>query len=123
MEHDASQTGNTLRDLAEALCRDDTWPHVETLLRRSVRVVVDEWQKASQTGPGIKIDVKALVHDLGSKPVNAELQRFFVWNHRWIATIAERNHRTAVAAHDFADTHMPGAPFNREADGGCRIEA
>src|SRR3546814_14526160 len=53
-----------------------------------------------------------MVRDLGSGNMNADLQHFFTWNHRFIAMLAEKNRRAAVDTYDFVDTEMKSAMFN-----------
>jgi hypothetical protein len=60
----------------------------------------------------IKIDVANFVAQLGSGRINQHLVHLFVWNHRWMALLAEKNRRAAVETHDFIDSEMPHAMFN-----------
>lgn len=69
-------------------------------------------KEAESTDARIKIDVKSFIKDLASGPVNAELQHFFAWNHRFVALLAEKNRRAAVETYDFADQFMPNATFH-----------
>lgn len=59
----------------------------------------------------VRIDVEHLVRELGSGGMNQRLIHLFTWNHRWIALLAERNRRAAVATYDFIDSEMPQALF------------
>lgn len=98
------------RDFLGQLLDDTRWPQIEKLLRKSVRVVSDELSKVKNS-EGIRIDVKNLVRDLASGPLNAELQAFFIKNHRFVAMLAEKNRRAAIETYDFVDKEMPHAQF------------
>ncbi len=112
MECDKDRMESTISGFIDAISRDDAWPKIDELLRKAVRVVADEWQKEPGPDPGLKIDVKSLIKDLGSGSLNADLQQLFTWNHRFIALLAEKNRRAAVETYDFVDAEMPRAMFN-----------
>jgi hypothetical protein len=96
----------------EPLRNDAVWAQFEPVLRRIVNVVYSEWKAASSADPGIKLDTRSFVRDLGSGPLNAELQHFFAANHRFIAMLMEKNRRAAVDTYDFVDAMMPKAMFH-----------
>src|SRR3546814_389675 len=96
----------------EAVQADEAWPKVEGLLQKMAQTFVEEVQKNINNKDGIRIDTKSMVRDLGSGNMNADLQHFFTWNHRFIAMLAEKNRRAAVDTYDFVDTEMKSAMFN-----------
>lgn len=46
---DKSEFSSTIREFLAAVGEDDNWPLVEDVLRRAVRVVVDEWRRGPST--------------------------------------------------------------------------
>ena len=66
----------------------------------------------ASSGPRLKIDVPDAVAQLASSKSRAHLHHLMVWNHRWIAMLAERNNRTAVETYDFIEKEMPNARFD-----------
>ncbi len=99
-------------DFISNVCEDENWPMFEDFLRRSARVVADEFIKTTAKTAGYKIDVESIVKDLGAGKMNAHLQHFFTWNHRFVAMLSEKNQRAARSTYDFIDTNMPNAIFN-----------
>lgn len=83
------------------------------LVRRFVRYVVREAVKELTEHP-IKLDVSSLLSDISSPKANADLQRFFTGNHRFIALLAEKNRRAAVDTYDYVDQSMHDAVFCRD---------
>ena len=112
MNRDDKTAKQTLMEFVEAAGSPEAWPAVESLLRRAVNVVADEWSKSAASDKPLKIDVKQVVKDLGAGAMNADLQQFFLGNHRFIAQLAEKNRRAAVDTYDFVDSEMPSAMFN-----------
>src|SRR3546814_6024247 len=98
----------------EAVQADEAWPKVEGLLQKMAQTFVEEVQKNINNKDGIRIDTKSMVRDLGSGNMNADLQHFFTWNHRFIAMLAEKNRRAAVDTYDFVDTEMKSAMLDRK---------
>ena len=94
------------------LTEGDNWPKFEILLRKATRAVAHEWTKTPAYTKGVKIDIKTLIKELGSGALNADLQHFFTWNHRWISLLSEKNRRAAVESFDFVDEAMPNAVFS-----------
>ncbi|TCV76405.1 macrocin-O-methyltransferase TylF [Neorhizobium sp. R1-B] len=101
---------SSIQDVLSQILDEERWPQVESFLRKSVKVVADELQKTQAEG-GVRIDVKSLVRDLSSGPLNAELQNFYSRNHRFVAMLEEKNRRAAVETYDFVDKEMPQAQF------------
>ena len=118
--------------LFDKVSAKENWPKFEALLRRSVGVIVDEvsakenwpkfetllrrsfgeWITSTAKTQGVKIDVESIVKDLGAGKMNAHLQHFFTWNHRFVAMLSEKNRRAARSTYDFIDSEMPSALFN-----------
>jgi hypothetical protein len=96
----------------DALQHEDVWPRFDALLRRAARSFADEAQKTIGGSTGLKVDVRSLVKDFGSGAINADLQHFFTWNHRFVAMLAEKNRRAAAETYDFVDSEMASAMFN-----------
>ena len=73
------------------------------------RLLAGEIRRELETSDGIpskgrvQFDVVDTLQELASGPANQQLQRFFFWNHRWVAMLAERNRRTASETWDFID--------------------
>jgi hypothetical protein len=105
-------TRETLMEFVDAVGSPEAWPAVEGLLRRATAVVADEWRKNAGGDAGLRIDVRQAVKDLANGAMNADLQQFFLNNHRFVAQLAEKNRRAAVETYDFVDEHMPHAMFN-----------
>lgn len=97
--------------ILEALSNPDAWPAVEALLRKATAVIADEWKKQT-AGTPLRVDMKAAVKDLSAGTLNADIQQFFLHNHRFVAQLAEKNRRAAVETYDFVDSVMPHAMFN-----------
>ena len=95
--------------LLSELSSDENWPKVEKLLRKSCAVIMDEFDKNPQK---VKLDVLQLVNDLSRDNLKSPLVNFYVWNHRFIELMKEKNHRAAVDTYDFVDKFMPNATFN-----------
>lgn len=110
LEKSADRT--SIKDFVEEVSAPENWPQFESFLRRSVGVIADEWIKATAKSPGAKIDVFSIVKDLGAGKMNAHLQHFYTWNHRFVAMLSEKNQRAARSTYDFVDTEMPDAIFN-----------
>lgn len=102
-----------------------TEPNLEELAKQAisffVREVVNELQRLDliKGAPGarnipVQVDAVAFVRELSSRAANAQLQDFFIGNHRFVAMLAEMNRRAAVDSHNFADEHMPYATFHRD---------
>ena len=76
-------------------------------VREVARIVAEEIRRELESAGGLSlqgratIDVVDALRELSSPPANEQLQRFFFWNHRWAAMIAERNRRTAAETWDF----------------------
>ena len=74
--------------------------------------MADELSEWKALGDGrVRIDVVDLVNQLSGNRVKSELVHLYVWNHRWMALLAERNRRTAEAVYDFIDREMVDAIF------------
>jgi hypothetical protein len=93
--------------------RDDA-AYDPTQIREVARIVAQEIRRELESADGInvrspvKVDVVDALKQLTSGQANEQVQRFFFWNHRWAAMIAERNKRTAAETWDFIDeTGMP----------------
>lgn len=110
MERNQDEIESFVHELVAALSGDEVWPGIESLIRRAVGVVADEWKKV-QPPEGIRIDVRNLVREFSSGPANSELQNFFIRNHRFVAMLAEKNRRAAAETYDFVDAEMPRAMF------------
>lgn len=73
------------------------------------RLLAEEIRRELETSDGIltngrmKFDVVDTLKELASGSANEQLQRFYFWNHRWAAILAERNRRTASETWDFID--------------------
>ena len=67
--------------LLSDLSSEDNWPKVETLLRKSCAVIIDEFEKSPLK---VKIDVLQAVNDLSRDNLKSPLVNFFVWNHRFV---------------------------------------
>lgn len=102
----------SIADFVEEVSTPENWPKFESFLRRSVGVIADEWIKAAAKTPGTKIDMESFVKDLGSGKMNAHIQHFYTWNHRFVAMLSEKNQRAARSTYDFIDNEMPDAIFN-----------
>jgi hypothetical protein len=102
----------SITDFVEEVLKSENWPKFESFLRRSVNVITDEWIKTTAKTPGAKIDVESIIKDLGSGRMNAHLQNFYTWNHRFVAMLSEKNQRAARSSYDFIDGEMPDANFN-----------
>lgn len=80
-----------------------------TAVREVARIFAEEVRRELESGDGlnlqsrVKLDVTDALRELTSGQANQQLQRFFYWNHRWAAIIAERNRRTASETWDFID--------------------
>jgi hypothetical protein len=90
--------------------------YVKQWLSRVVRFAAREWadevgsQKSSSApdpGAPMRIDVPDAIRQLASPASRLPLQHVFVWNHKWIALLSERNRRNAVSTYDFIDKVMP----------------
>lgn len=64
--------------------------------------------------PAVKIDAVDLVRQLSSGALNQHLVHFYIWNHRWIAQLTERNRRAAVSTYDFVEAEMSEAVFSKD---------
>jgi hypothetical protein len=102
----------SINDLLDELGCPEVSSKFESFLRHSVRVILDECDKTADKTPGTKIDVESFVKDLGSGKMNAHLQHFYTWNHRFVAMLSEKNQRAARSTYDFVDSGMPNATFN-----------
>lgn len=98
-------------DLLKQLLDPENWPAIETFLRKATNVVNDELRKSAATRPPVKIDILSAVADLSSAQGSGRLQQFYQWNHRFVASIAERNRRAAADTYDFVYEAMPRAMF------------
>ena len=95
--------------LLSDLSSEDNWPKVETLLRKSCAVIIDEFEKSPLK---VKIDVLQAVNDLSRDNLKSPLVNFFVWNHRFVELMKEKNRRAAIDTYNFIDEFMPNATFN-----------
>lgn len=103
------QTDN---NLLNQLLKAENWPMIEAFLRKATHVVVDELDKSAATRPKTKIDIIAAITDLSTQQGSGRLQHFFNWNHRFVASLAERNRRAAEDTYDFVYQEMPRANFH-----------
>lgn len=110
MTHDEK----VLLDFIDDVSKSENWAKYENFLRRSIGVIVDELIKVYAKTPGVKIDVENMIKDLGSGKMNAHLQQFYKWNHRFVALLQEKNGRAARSTYDFIDNEMPNAIFNAD---------
>src|SRR5690606_5830922 len=108
----ATQLDRTLSELLELVEGNDSWLKIERVLRKAARVFAAETQQALEETGGVRVNIKSAVRDLGSGPLNADLQHFFAGNHRFIALLAEKNRRAAAETYDFVDEELTGAIFN-----------
>ena len=86
------------------------------LARFTAREMADELNRTravaeTSSVPSIKIDAIHLLRQLNSNEAEHQIIRFFERNHRWIATLSDRNQRTAAMTNDFIDREMPDALF------------
>lgn len=77
-------------------------------IRRIARIFAEEWRHELESAGALsegrmRVDIVDALRELSSGPANAQLKRFFMWNHRWAALIAERNSRTAAETWDFIE--------------------
>ena len=91
------------RERAEALA---TAPTAER------KAKADELSNIESGGKRIRIDALDLVKQFNGTDLAPSLIRFFEMNHRWVASLGERNRRTAVETWDFIDREMPDALFH-----------
>jgi hypothetical protein len=88
----------------------------ERATRRLAELIVKELRAELQDSgllesARLKVDVEDALLQLSSSSSKERLQDFYVWNHRWVAMLAERNHRTAAHTYDFIEAEMPDAMF------------
>lgn len=102
----------SLQNCLDELVSPENWPRFESFLRASVGVIADEWIKTTAKSPGTKIDTESIIKDLGAGKMNAHLQHFYTWNHRFVAMLQEKNKRAAQSTYDFVDSEMQDAIFN-----------
>lgn len=72
---------------------------------RELQKISSQLETLSSELPG------AFVEYLGSNQAKAPLQRYFAWNHRWVAMLEERNRRTASDTYDFIEDFFGDALF------------
>ena len=62
----------------------------------------------------ISIDVGDVLAQLGDQNWERRKQmlHFLAWNHRWVASLTERNRRAAADTYDFVEERMPDAVFH-----------
>ena len=89
------------------------------LRRRAEQALAAERKRKADISPTvegcdkrIRIDALDLVKQLDRNDLKHSLIRFFEMNHRWVASLEERNRRTAVETWDFIDREMPDALFH-----------
>jgi hypothetical protein len=98
-------------DLLDQILDPQNWPQIEEFLRKATRVANDELSKSAGARPAIKIDVLGALADLSSAQGSGRLQQFLMWNHRFVASLLERNRRAAADTYDFVYEAMPRAMF------------
>jgi len=90
--------------------------YVKQWLSRVVRFVAREWadevgsRKPDSALGGetpIKIDVPDAIRQMASRTSQLPLKHLFLWNHKWVALLSERNRRNAASTYDFIDKVMP----------------
>jgi hypothetical protein len=101
-----------LQDLMTELNSEELRPGIENFIGKVATIFADKFASSVQPSQAVKIDVKSFVQELASGSLNADLQQFFTWNHRFVALLSEKNRRAAVETYDFVDSVMPFAIFN-----------
>lgn len=85
---------------------------VKSFIRRQIqriaRVFAEEFRAVLEDHDAkkparVQIDVVDAISQMGSSAGRDQLNHFYMWNHRWIAMLSERNRRTAVETWDFID--------------------